>query len=148
SFFDTSKVGKAIRFVSLSELVLNEDLSALLKRISDEVEAASHSIVVVDSFRTLARMHDGGDSTQLALQSFLQQLAIFLTIWHEPTFLVGEYSREETAGNPLFTVCDGLFWLTPAVERNSVVRKLQIMKLRGQASVPGLHTVRITDNGL
>jgi len=29
-----------------------------------------------------------------------------------------------------------------------VVRKLQIMKLRGQASVPGLHTIRISDSGL
>jgi circadian clock protein KaiC len=33
-------------------------------------------------------------------------------------------------------------------ERNSVVRKLQIMKMRGQASVPGLHTFRITQDGL
>jgi circadian clock protein KaiC len=33
-------------------------------------------------------------------------------------------------------------------ERNSVVRKLQIFKLRGQSSVPGLHTFRITNDGL
>ena len=50
--------------------------------------------------------------------------------------------------NPVFTVADGLFWLYQNVERNSVVRKLQIMKLRGQASVPGMHTFRITDRGL
>ncbi|MEO8223599.1 MAG: ATPase domain-containing protein, partial [Gammaproteobacteria bacterium] len=43
---------------------------------------------------------------------------------------------------------DGLFWLTQNTERNSVVRKLQIMKLRGQESVPGLHTIRITGDGL
>jgi hypothetical protein len=30
----------------------------------------------------------------------------------------------------------------------SIVRKLQIVKLRGQASVPGLHTFRITHAGL
>jgi len=41
-----------------------------------------------------------------------------------------------------------LFWLTQNVERNSVVRKLQIMKLRGQESIPGLHTIRISDHGL
>jgi circadian clock protein KaiC len=29
-----------------------------------------------------------------------------------------------------------------------VVRKLQIIKLRGQASVPGLHTIRIGDSGM
>jgi circadian clock protein KaiC len=34
------------------------------------------------------------------------------------------------------------------VERNSVVRKMQILKLRGQGSVPGLHTIRITEHGL
>jgi circadian clock protein KaiC len=34
------------------------------------------------------------------------------------------------------------------VDRNSVVRKLQVLKLRGQASVPGLHTIRIGDYGL
>jgi circadian clock protein KaiC len=28
------------------------------------------------------------------------------------------------------------------------VRKMQVMKLRGQASVPGLHTFRITEDGL
>ncbi len=50
--------------------------------------------------------------------------------------------------NPVFTVADGLFWLYQNVERNSVVRKLQVMKVRGQASVPGLHTIRITDGGV
>jgi len=54
----------------------------------------------------------------------------------------------EMRDNPVFTVADGLFWLYQTVERNSVVRRLQIMKLRGQASVPGLHTFRITADGL
>ena len=29
-----------------------------------------------------------------------------------------------------------------------MVRKLQVIKLRGQESVPGLHTIRITADGL
>ena len=48
----------------------------------------------------------------------------------------------------MFTVADGLLWLYQSVERNSIVRKLQVMKLRGQESVPGLHTFRITAAGL
>jgi circadian clock protein KaiC len=43
---------------------------------------------------------------------------------------------------------DGIFWLSQVSERNSVVRKLQMLKMRGQASVPGLHTFRITQDGL
>ena len=84
----------------------------------------------------------------MELQDFVQRLALFLTSWQATTFLIGEYSEEEMRDNPVFTVADGLFWLSQNVERNSVVRKLQIMKLRGQDSVPGLHTIRIDDNGL
>jgi circadian clock protein KaiC len=62
--------------------------------------------------------------------------------------LIGEYVEAEIRENPVFTVADGLIWLSQVPERNSVVRKLQIVKLRGQASVPGLHTFRISDNGL
>ena len=64
------------------------------------------------------------------------------------TFLIGEYDEAEIRDNPIFTVADGLFWLSQQVERNSIVRKLQIRKSRGQASVPGLHTFRITESGL
>jgi circadian clock protein KaiC len=73
----------------------------------------------------------------MEMQSFIQRLAQFLTSWEATTFLVGEYVEDEMRDNPLFTMADGLFWLSQVTERNSVVRKLQVMKLRGQASVPG-----------
>src|SRR5690349_1504035 len=84
----------------------------------------------------------------MELQSFLQRLALHLTSWQATTFLIGEYVEGEIRDNPVFTVADGLFWLYQQVERNSIVRKLQVVKLRGQASVPGLHTFRITADGL
>ena len=81
----------------------------------------------------------------MELQGFVQRLALHLTSWQATTFLIGEYVEGELRDNPVFTVADGLFWLYQSVERNSIVRKLQVMKLRGQESVPGLHTFRITD---
>ena len=62
--------------------------------------------------------------------------------------MIGEYVEGEQRDNPVFTVADGLLWLYQSVERNSIVRKLQVVKLRGQESVPGLHTFRITGDGL
>jgi circadian clock protein KaiC len=82
------------------------------------------------------------------LQSFIQRLALSLASWQATTFLIGEYAEDELRDNPIFTVADGLFWLRQTTERNSIVRKLQVIKLRGQASVPGLHTFRITDGGI
>ena len=46
------------------------------------------------------------------------------------------------------TVCDGLIWLRQSVERNSMVRKMEIRKMRGQATIPGLHTFRISNAGV
>jgi circadian clock protein KaiC len=128
-------------------VVLEGDLDAVLEQIIKQVTAARPGIIVVDSFRTVVRkvMNDAG---AMELQSFIHRLAQFLTSWEVTTLLVGEYAEEEIRNNPLFTMVDGIFWLSQVTDRNSVVRKLQIMKLRGQASVPGLHTLRISDNGL
>jgi circadian clock protein KaiC len=146
-FFDQTKLNTSVRFVNLSQVVLNQDLNAVLEEIVKEVEAASPGIVVVDSFRTVVRKAQSGAS-DIELQGFIQRLALNLTSWQATTFLIGEYDEGEIRDNPVFTVADGLFWLSQQVERNSIVRKLQIRKSRGQASVPGLHTFRITGAGL
>jgi circadian clock protein KaiC len=146
SFFDPAKINGAIRFINLSQIVLEKDLGTVLDEIVKQVEAANASIVVVDSFRTAVRSRTG--TTEIDVQFFVQQLALHLTSWEATTFLIGEYVEAEIRENPVFTVADGLIWLSQVAERNSVVRKLQIYKLRGQASVPGLHTFRITGDGV
>jgi circadian clock protein KaiC len=147
SFFDPSKVGGAVRFINLSDLVLDGDLDAVLEEITRQVTGANAGLVILDSWRTLERQatRAGGD---LDVQSFLHRLSQFLTASEVTTLLVGEYGEGEMGGHALFTMVDGIFWLSQVTERNSVARKLQVMKLRGQASVPGLHTVRITPDGL
>jgi len=139
--------GAAIRFVNLSQVVVGNDLGAVLDAIIKEVEASSPSIVIVDSFRTMVREAQGSAS-EADLQSFVQRLALHLTSWQATTFLIGEYVEGDLGDNPVFTIADGVFWLRQTIERNSIVRKLQVVKLRGQASVPGLHTFRITETGL
>jgi circadian clock protein KaiC len=147
-FFDDELLSGAIRFINLSQFVLENDLSVVLNEIIREVEAANPRIVVVDSFRTVVRKGQAAGAAEIDLQSFVQRLALHLTSWQATTFLVGEYSEREIQDNAVFTVADGLYWLSQNVERNSIVRKMQIMKLRGQASIPGLHTFRITSDGL
>jgi circadian clock protein KaiC len=148
SFFDISKVNKAIRFINLSEATLSKTFKEILAEITKQVEELNPSIVVVDSFRSLSLKSSYSAEREMDTQAFVQHLSVLLTIWQATTFLIGEYTTDEIQGNPIFTVCDGLIVLSQIAERNSVVRKLQIMKLRGQGSVPGLHTIRIGDSGL
>jgi circadian clock protein KaiC len=147
AFFDEAKLGKAVRFISLSDLVLEKDLKAVLEEIVRQVTAASPSFVVVDSFRTILRQAYRG-ANEPEVHGFIQRLSQFLTSWAATTFLVGEYVHRDIQDNPLFTFVDGILWLSQVAERNSVVRKLQVMKLRGQGTVPGLHTIRMGDAGL
>lgn len=145
SFFDASKLNGSIRFINLSQILMDHGLAGILEEITKQVEAANPSIVVVDLFRTVVR---NVLENEVQIQGFVQNLGLLLTSCEATTFLIGEYVDSELRDNPVFTVADGLFWLYQSVERNSVVRKLQVMKLRGQASVPGMHTFRITDAGL
>lgn len=133
--------------MNLSQSVLDRSLGDVLEEIVKHVEDFDARIVVVDSFRTVVRKARANES-EMELQGFVQRLALHLASWQATSFLVGEYADGEIRDNPVFTVADGLFWLYQSTERNSIVRKMQIMKLRGQDSVPGLHTFRITQAGL
>jgi len=147
TFFDIEKLNSAVHFINLSRILFEQGLPGVLKEISSQTEATNAGMVVVDSFRSVLRSAQG-DKSEDEVQAFVQQLAVFLASSEATTFLIGEYTEAEMRDNPAFTVADGLFWLYQHVERNSVVRKLQVMKLRGQMSVPGIHTFRITDAGL
>jgi len=92
TFFDQAKLNTAVRFINLSQVVLEKDLDAVLEEITKEVEKASPGVVVVDSFRTVVRKAQGG-TTEVELQSFIQRLALLLTSWQATTFLVGNMSR-------------------------------------------------------
>lgn len=84
-FFDPAKLPGAIRFINLSEVVLEQDLNAVLEQIINEVEAVNPGIVVVDSFRTVVRKARSGSTDEMDLQGFVQRLALHLTSWQATT---------------------------------------------------------------
>ena len=148
TFFDAAKVDESIRFFNLGDDVLERGLEGALERIIEEVERTGAGIVVVDSFRSLTQHARAGSIAPSGFPGVLQRLAMHLTTWQVTSFLVGEYEEEDKTGNPVFTIADSIVWLAQAADNNSVVRKLQVVKVRGQAPMPGLHTYRITDDGL
>jgi len=147
-FFDMAKIGDgSVRFIHLGSQAVEGGLAQVLETITTEIEKSNPAVVVVDSFRAIVRSTLAtGLGGQAELMEFMQRLALALTSYQATTFLIGEYGDGEHDG-AVFTVADGLFWLYQAVDRNSVVRKLQVIKMRGQGQIPGLHTARIADSG-
>lgn len=146
-FFDSDAINKSVRYINLADDTLAGDLDEVLRRIVIEVEKYTPALVFVDSFRSVVLASQTQVNPNNNLPQFVQQLGMLMTTWQATTFLIGEYFIE-TDTNPIFTVADGLIWLRQSVQRNSMVRKMEIMKMRGQPSLPGLHTFRIASTGV
>nr|MDA3934309.1 protein kinase [Gammaproteobacteria bacterium] len=120
----------------------------VLTRIAEEVKDFSPSFVFVDSFRSVVQSGQGDAKGMSDMQRFIHQLGMQMTSWQATTFLLGEYLTAESESSPIFTVADGILWLTQNLHRNSVLRKMQVVKMRGQSQATGLHTFRINDAGI
>jgi circadian clock protein KaiC len=149
SFFDQAKVNQSIRYVNLADDLLRGDYDSVMSHIAREVQICAPRLVFVDSFRSIVQVERDRIQGATDLQRFVQQLVQHMTSWQATTFLIGEYSLSEvTESNPIFTVADGILWLAQSLNRNSMVRKIQAVKMRGQAHAPGLHMFQITGDGL
>ena len=147
-FFDIDKINASVKFVNLADDLLEGDFDGVLQRIAEEVRKFSPSLVFVDSFRSVVHSARNMHKGTFGLQSFVQRLGMQMTSWQATTFLIGEYLTPEAESSPVFTVADGILWMSQAVHRDSMIRKIQVVKMRGQAQSVGIHTFRIDDEGI
>lgn len=147
AFFDETAIGQRVHFVDVAEEAATHGLDAVLARVGAEVRERAPAFIFIDSFRSLSLARRGVGGSAARLQRFVQDLGLLMTTWEATSFLIGEYVNEQDP-DPVFTAADGLIWLKQSVERNSVVRKLEVAKMRGQASLAGLHTFRINPDGV
>ena len=146
SFFDPAKVDQSIHFMNLSQEVVGS-LDKTLETIVVEIERRNPAFVVVDSFRSLSQ-ETPRPAGQMNEQTFFQRLALDLTCRQTTTFFIGEYASNKPRDYTLFTTADGILFLFQNVNRNSMVRKIQAVKMRGLDIQPGLHTFRISRDGV
>ncbi|MHB8236311.1 MAG: RAD55 family ATPase, partial [Acidithiobacillus ferrivorans] len=100
TFFDISKVNASIRYVNLSQDLLQGNFDKVLTRIIKEVKAFTPSLVFVDSFRSVAQLGKLGPHGLSDMQRFLQQLGMEMTSWQATTFLIGEYTLPAADSSP------------------------------------------------
>ncbi|MEP7370967.1 MAG: ATPase domain-containing protein [Nitrosospira sp.] len=150
SFFDFNKINESIRYVNLSADLMDGNFDRVMSRIDEEVKGFSPSLVFVDSFRSVARSARRGEQGASELHRFVQRLGMQMTSWQATTFLIGEYlsPTSESESSPVFTVADGILSLSQNLQRNSMVRKMQVVKMRGQSQATGFHTFRINEEGV
>jgi circadian clock protein KaiC len=149
AFFDIEKVGSSVKYLNLADDLHKGGFAAVLDRILKEVEHFQPELIFVDSFKSVVHAMNNEGSRGIAdLQYFVQRLGMQMASWQATTFLIGEYANAEQEENPIFTVADGIIHLTQDMDQNATVRKMRVVKMRGKHHMTGLHTFRITSEGL
>jgi circadian clock protein KaiC len=147
-FFDMAKVGPCVRYVNLADDLRAGQFAGVLERIMREVEDFQPGLVFVDSFRSVVQTARSDRQGMSDLQEFVQELGSRMATWQASTFLIGEYTQGDVDANPIITVADGLIALTQPNDDTSGLRKIRVVKMRGQAHMTGAHTMRIADDGI
>jgi circadian clock protein KaiC len=148
AFFDFDKLDTSVKFVNLAADIVDGDFDRVIARIIDEVQDFSPSLVFVDSFHSIMRSVPSDGENAAALQSFVQQLGMQMISWQATTFLIAEFAVPEDEYGSLFTVVDGIIWLSQRPRGNTMARQIQVMKMRNAAHDLGARSFRIDSAGV
>lgn len=145
-FFDPDMLNTAVFLFDIGSIAVEKGLRSILETIRSKIAEVRPSFLVIDSIKALQEIssRDG----RYTSRAFLHDLSTLLAGAECTSFLVGEYAYEEMLSLPEFSGTDGILWLAQDTSQNSVVRRLQVMKCRGQAPLSGRHSFRISSSGL
>nr|WP_298141048.1 ATPase domain-containing protein [uncultured Pseudomonas sp.] len=142
SFFDRSKVGTDIQFISAFDTLDHDGLDEVVKLMRREISRHDATLLIVDGLlnaRTKA-------NTQLDSKKFIIELqghaafagctVLFLT------------SSRQNEGSPEYTMVDGIIELSEELYGSRSVRRIHLRKTRGGGALSGLHEFEIGDAGL
>jgi circadian clock protein KaiC len=144
SFFDVARIGSAIRYGDLGDVLVNDGLHAVNERVSSLVKEHQPGMVVIDSFKALkAFSEDEAD-----FRRFLHDLAGRFTALAVSSIWVGEYDATDASASPEFAVADAVIMLGAKRAAERSTRYLSVAKLRGSDFLSGDHVYRVNRDGL
>ena len=142
SFFDPSRIGLDIQFVSAFDTLENEGLDEVVKLLRREISRQKATVLIVDGLLNARSKADSQIDTKKFI-SELQGHAAFAGC----TVLFLTSSRLDD-GSPEHTMVDGVIEMGEELFGTRSVRRIQLRKTRGSGALSGLHECEITDDGL
>ncbi|WAH60532.1 AAA family ATPase [Pseudomonas silvicola] len=142
SFFDASRIGNEIQFVSAFDTLENEGLDEVVKLLRREISRQKATVLIVDGLLNARSKAESQIDTKKFI-SELQGHAAFAGC----TVLFLTSSRLDD-GSPEHTMVDGVIEMGEELFGTRSVRRIQLRKTRGSGALSGLHECEITDDGL
>ncbi|MBC8077904.1 MAG: hypothetical protein H7Y32_17640 [Chloroflexales bacterium] len=141
TFFDPSQIGTMVRLMSLNDILTEE---GGVNQLIDTIRAERAQFVLIDGFQGLLPLSRDPDSVRRMLSSLSSQLSyIGVTV---VVTLAGDV--HDLQFHPVLTTADLVIGLHYGLEKLNHVRYIEVVKVRGQAQLPGLHPYQIQATGL
>ncbi len=144
SFFDLQKAGSSVIYEDLGPQLLEGNGVAALAQLEELVLQINPAVVVVDSYRALRELSNSAQESRRSLY----RLVAILTALPCTTILVGEYQPAEITTAIEATIVDGILVMDNRLMGLRDYRTLRVYKLRGSHYISGLHSLRITSDGI
>ena len=143
AFFNEAAIPDHVYYIGGYSALESEGLDALVTLIRGAMQKHHATLLVVDGLISAQE----SSPTDREFKKFLheiQTLADFMTC----TVLLLTNAERASRFFPEHTMVDGVLHLTDELSELKPLRHIRVLKLRGSAPVRGLHSVRITDQGL
>lgn len=141
-FFDASKVGKDITYISLLRTLREEGLKALVEMLRGELARQSASILVLDG---LLNARESAQNN-LDVKTFVAELQGHAAFTGCTVLFLTSARIDESS--PEHTMVDGVLQLEESVAGSRTVRQMRVAKSRGSRALGGFHLFEITRRGI
>jgi circadian clock protein KaiC len=142
SFFDKTRIGADIQFVSAFDTLENDGLEDVVKLLRREITRQKSTVMIVDGLLNARSKAESPIDTKKFI-SELQGHAAFAGC--TVLFLT---SSQLDDGSPEHTMVDGVIELGEESIGPRTVRRLKLRKTRGSGAISGVHEFEITDRGI
>ena len=142
SFFDKTRIGDSIQFVSAFGTLQNEGLDEVVKLLRREISRQKATVMILDGLlnaRSKAELPIDTKKFISELQghaAFAGCTVLFLT------------SSQLDDGSPEHTMVDGVIEIGEEPVGPRTVRRIKLRKTRGSGALSGVHEFEITEHGM
>lgn len=141
-FFDETLIGAQIQVLSLQQF-LPEGLDATATQLVTLAREQQVSLVILDGFRGVR----GAASIPQEARQFLYDIGTALSILNATTLVTSEAQPRDATLFPEATTADVLLGMHYELEGLRQRRSIEVIKVRGAAPLPGLHSLTLCADG-
>ena len=143
AFFDETAIPERVYYLGGYSALESKGLAALVTLIRQAMQKHKATLLVVDG---LMSAHESS-ATDREFKQFLHEIQALSELTGCTVLLLTNVERASGV-YPEHTVVDGVLHLTDELSELRPLRHIRVLKMRGTAPVRGLHSVRISDNGV